>query len=270
MTSSDNAAQFEGNTVQDKYSLHGKTALITGSGRGIGRGLALAFAKAGANVIVLDIIEDNIDETIKEIKEVGKVDAFPYVADLSKTEQIEGHVQSIEDQFGHIDILVNNAGIQVRKPALEFTLEEWNRVISIHLTASFILAKSIAKGIIKRKAEGSIINLASLNSFMAVPNIIAYTTAKSGIAGLTRSMAVEWSRYNINVNAIAPGFCRTALTEQLFQDEEKRQWVMSRIPLRRLADPENDLGYVAVFLASKASQYIVGQVIYVDGGWLAS
>jgi gluconate 5-dehydrogenase len=171
--------------------------------------------------------------------------------------------------LGKIDILINNAGIQVRKPALDFTLEEWNSVINIHLTASFAMAHAIVPGMIER-GGGKIINIASLNCVMAVPNIIAYTAAKSGVAGLTRSMAVEWSQYNIRANAIGPGFTRTKLTEKLFQDPVKTKWVMDRIPMKRLVDPENDLGYVAVFLASDASSYLTGQVIYVDGGWLAS
>ncbi len=260
----------EEDAIKARYSLQGKTVLITGAGRGIGRGISLAFAKTGANVVILDIVEENIIDTVNQIKTVSCAEAYPFMADLGKTEFIDKYVDEITEKYGKVDVLVNNAGVQVRKPALDFTAEEWNRVITIHLTASFLLSRSVARKMIERKEGGSIINIASLNTSMAVPNIIAYTAAKSGIAGLTRSMAVEWTKYGIRVNAIAPGFCRTALTEKLFQDEEKRSWVMNRIPLNRLADPEDDLGYVAVFLASKASQYIIGQIIYVDGGWLAS
>ena len=165
--------------------------------------------------------------------------------------------------------MINNVGIQVRKPALEFTLEEWNSVLNIHLTVSFAMAQAVVPGMIKQ-GGGKIINIASINGVIAVPNTIAYTAAKSGLAGLTRAMAVEWSQFNVRTNAIGPGYCRTELTEKLFQDPKKSEWVMSRIPMKRLAEPENDLGYVAVFLASEASAYINGQVIYVDGGWLAS
>jgi len=165
--------------------------------------------------------------------------------------------------------LINNAGIQVRKPALEFTLEEWSDVITLHLTVSFFMAHAVVPGMIQL-GGGKIINIASINSMMAVPNVIAYTAAKSGVAGLTRSMAVEWSQYNIRANAIGPGFFRTKLTEKLFEDEEKTKWVIGRTPMNRLGEPENDLGYVAVFLASEASSYITGQTIFVDGGWLAS
>ena len=255
--------------LKEKFSLEGQTALITGSGRGIGKGLATALAKAGADIVVLDIVEENVRETAKSLESITGIKAYPCVADLSKIEMIPKYVQDILGDCGKIDILINNAGIQVRKPALEFTLEEWNRVVTIHLTASFAMAHAVVPGMIER-GGGKIINVASLNCVMAVPHIIAYTAAKSGVAGLTRSMAIEWSQYNIRANAIGPGFCRTALTEKLFQDPEKVKWVMDRIPMKRLVEPENDLGYVVVFLASEASCYITGQIIFVDGGWLAS
>ena len=255
--------------LREKFSLEGQTALITGSGRGIGKGLATALAKAGADIVVLDIVEENVLETVKFLESTAGIKAYPYVGDLSKSDMIPQYVRDILHECGKIDILVNNAGVQVRKPALEFTLEDWNRVLTIHLTASFAMAHAIVPGMIER-GGGKIINIASINCFMAVPNIIAYTAAKSGVAGLTRSMAVEWSQYNIRANAIGPGFARTQLTEKLFQDPVKTKWVMDRIPMKRLVEPEDDLGYVAVFLASDASRYITGQVIFVDGGWLAS
>jgi NAD(P)-dependent dehydrogenase (short-subunit alcohol dehydrogenase family) len=255
--------------LKEKFSLEGQTALVTGSGRGIGKGLATALAKAGADIVVLDIIEENARETAESLESTAGIKAYPYVGDLSKADMIPKYVKEILRHCGKIDILVNNAGVQVRKPALEFTLEEWNTVVTVHLTASFAMAHAIVPGMIER-GGGKIINISSLNCVMAVPNIIAYTAAKSGVAGLTRSMAVEWTQYNIRANAIGPGFSRTKLTEKLFQDPEKTKWVMGRIPMKRLVEPEDDLGYVAVFLASDASRYITGQVIFVDGGWLAS
>jgi 2-deoxy-D-gluconate 3-dehydrogenase len=252
-----------------KFSLEGKTAVITGAGRGIGRGLAIALAKAGANIVVVDIIEENAEETAALLVSKTGIKAYAYMADLSDARRIKDYVGDILDTCGAIDILINNAGIQVRKPALEFTLEEWNSVLNIHLTASFVMAQAVVPGML-RQGGGRIVNIASINGVIAVPNTIAYSAAKSGLAGLTRAMAVEWSQFNIRANAIGPGYCRTELTEKLFQDRERSEWVVSRIPMKRLADPENDLGYVAVFLASEASAYINGQVIYVDGGWLAA
>jgi NAD(P)-dependent dehydrogenase (short-subunit alcohol dehydrogenase family) len=253
----------------EKFSLEGQTALVTGAGRGIGRGMAIALARAGASIVVVDIIEQNAKETTQFLKSNIGVNAYYHIADLSKTKMIKDYVKDILGQCGKINILVNNAGIQVRKAALDISIDEWNSVLNIHLTTSFAMAQAVVPGMIGQ-GGGRIINIASINGVIAVPHTIAYTTAKSGLAGLTRSMAVEWSGFNVRVNAIGPGYCRTDLTEKLFQDSEKSKWVMSRIPVKRLAEPENDLGYVAVFLASESSSYINGQVIYVDGGWLAS
>jgi len=252
-----------------RFSLEGQTAVITGAGRGIGRGLAMALAKAGANIVVLDVIEENAKNTAALLVSETGTRAFPYVADLRSPHRAKEYVKDILGECGKIDIVINNAGIQVRKPALEFTLEEWNSVLDIHLTASFAMAQAVVPGMIKQ-GGGKIINIASINGVIGIPDTIAYTAAKSGLAGLTRAMAVEWSRFNVRANAIGPGYCRTELTENLLQDPQNSAWVMGRIPMKRLAEPENDLGYVAVFLASEASAYINGQVIYVDGGWLAS
>jgi 2-dehydro-3-deoxy-D-gluconate 5-dehydrogenase len=252
-----------------RFSLDGQTALITGAGRGIGRGLAIALAKAGANIVVVDLQEEAAKDTAALLVSTLGVKSYPHVADLRNPHLVKDHVRDILGECGKIDILINNAGIQVRKPALEFTLEEWNSVLTIHLTASFAMAQAIVPGMVTQ-GGGKIINIASINGVIAIPNTIAYTAAKSGLAGLTRSMAVEWSQFHVRTNAIAPGYCRTELTEKLFQDPQKSEWVMGRIPMKRLAEPENDLGYVAVFLASDASAYVNGQVIYVDGGWLAA
>jgi 2-dehydro-3-deoxy-D-gluconate 5-dehydrogenase len=252
-----------------KFSLEGQTAVITGGARGIGRGLAMALAKAGANIVLVDLLEEEAKKTAALLISTAGIKAYPYVADLSKPQMIKDHVKGMLAECGRIDILINNAGIQVRKPALEFTLEEWTSVLGIHLTASFAMAQAVVPGMIAQ-GGGKIINIASINGAIGISNTMAYTAAKSGLAGLTRAMAVEWSQFNLRTNAIGPGYCRTELTEKLFQDPRKSEWVMSRIPAKRLAEPENDLGYVAVFLASEASAYINGQVIYVDGGWLAS
>jgi NAD(P)-dependent dehydrogenase (short-subunit alcohol dehydrogenase family) len=252
-----------------RFSLEGQTAVITGGARGIGKGLAMALARAGANIVVMDLLEEEAQKTAALLVSTAGVKAYPHVADLSRPHLIKEHVEAILRECGRIDILINNAGIQVRKPALEFTLEEWNSVLNIHLTASFAMAQAVVPGM-ERQGGGKIINIASINNVIAIPHTIAYTAAKSGLAGLTRAMAVEWSQYKVRTNAIGPGYCRTELTEKLFQDPRKGEWVMSRIPLKRLAEPEHDLGYVAVFLASEASAYINGQVIYVDGGWLAA
>jgi len=255
--------------IDSAFSLEGKTAVITGSARGIGLGIATALSKAGAEVVIWDIDMESAEKSARSIKDITGNRTYSYAGDITKKENIKGYIGDIASICGKIDILVNNAGVQVRKPALEFTIEEWDRVITTHLTGSFLIAQAVVPHMIKNNG-GRIINLGSLNCFMAVPNIIAYTSAKSGIAGLTRSMCVEWAQYNINTNAIAPGFVETELTRKLFETPGKRDWVMGRIPMKTLADPERDLGYLAVFLSSEASRYINGQIIYSDGGWMAS
>jgi NAD(P)-dependent dehydrogenase (short-subunit alcohol dehydrogenase family) len=250
------------------FSLKGRTALVTGAGRGIGRGIATAMARCGADVIVLDVDAGAAESTAADIASLAGVRTWAEQADLLQPARVPEVAARIAGRCGDADILVNNAGLQVRKPALEFTWDEWNRVLTIHLSASFMMAQALAPGMIRR-GRGAVVNIASLNSVMAVPNIVAYTAAKSGVAGLTRSLAVEWAQHNIRVNAIGPGWTRTALTEPLLAVDAKREAVMSRIPMRRFAEPEADLGYVAVFLASEAAAYITGQVVYVDGGWLA-
>lgn len=255
--------------LESAFSLQGQTAVVTGGARGIGMAIATSMAKAGSNIVIWDIQEELARETARRIAEEQGVKAWHYASDITQKGEIKGDVERILAMAGEVTILVNNAGVQVRKPALEFTAEEWTRVIDTHLSATFFITQAFIPHFASR-GGGRIINLGSLNCVMAVPNIIAYTAAKSGIAGLTRSMCVEWANLGVNVNALGPGFVETELTRNLFSNPEKRAWVMGRIPMKRLADPEDDLGRVAVFLASPASSYINGQVVYVDGGWLAN
>jgi len=255
--------------LESGFSLEGQTAVITGGARGIGMAIATSMAKAGANVVIWDIQEELAKDTASRIADSYGVKTWYFCSDITRTAEIKGDVEKILSMVEKVTILVNNAGVQVRKPALDFTVEEWNRVIETHLSATFFISQAFIPHM-AAQGGGRIINLGSLNCVMAVPNIIAYTAAKSGIAGLTRSMCVEWAALGININAIGPGFVETELTKNLFSNPEKRDWVMGRIPMKRLADPENDLGRVAVFLAAPASSYINGQVVYVDGGWLAN
>ncbi len=255
--------------LEKAFSLRGQTAVVTGGARGIGMAIANSMAKAGSNVVIWDIQEELAEETTARIAKDYGVKTWHYASDITRKAEIKGDVEKILTMAGEVTILVNNAGVQVRKPALDFTVDEWTRVVETHLSATFFISQAFIPHF-AAKGGGRIINLGSLNCAMAVPNIIAYTAAKSGIAGLTRSMCVEWANLGVNVNALGPGFVETELTRNLFSNPEKRAWVMGRIPMKRLADPEDDLGRVAVFLAAPASSYINGQVIYVDGGWLAN
>ena len=176
-------------------------------------------------------------------------------------------MQSVYQDKGHIDILVNNAGFIIRKMALDYTAEDWERQLDVNLKGAFFMAQAVAK-IMKEKGGGKIINTLSLTSFIGLQNAPGYGISRGGLLSMTRTLAIEWAKYGIHVNAIAPGYFKTNQTAPLFADEQRVEWMLSRIPLGRAGIPD-DLAGVAVFLASPASDYMTGQAIVVDGGWLA-
>jgi gluconate 5-dehydrogenase len=249
------------------FDLKGKVALVTGSGRGIGFVLGGGLAKAGATVILNDIDPAALDTAVGKLRGEG-LDAEGVAFDVTKTEAVNAGVADIESRFGQIDILVNNAGIQRRYPLEEFPDAEWRAVIDLDLMAPFVVSRAVVKGMIARKA-GKIINICSLQSTVTRPTIAAYTAAKGGLALLTKSMAVEWARHNIQSNGIGPGYFKTEMTERLWKDVAFDAWLCGRVPAGRWGDPQELVG-TAVFLASAASSYVNGQVIYVEGGLLAA
>jgi 2-deoxy-D-gluconate 3-dehydrogenase len=252
--------------LESLFSLKGQVAIVTGGGRGLGRAMATALAGAGADVALVSRTEGQLNDAVREIRQKGgKADSFP--ADISKVEEIPGLVQSIQGSKGRIDILVNNAGFIIRKSALDFTLEDWDRQLDINLKAAYFMAQAVGK-IMKEQGRGKIINTASLTSFIGLKNAPGYGISRGGMVSMTRSLAVEWAQFRINVNAIAPGYIKTHQTAALFADEKRVEWMLSRIPLGRTGLPE-DLAGTAVFLASPASDYITGQTIILDGGWMA-
>ncbi|WP_307277008.1 SDR family oxidoreductase [Arthrobacter sp. W4I7] len=250
----------------DKFSLAGKRALVTGAGRGLGRATAEGLAAAGAKVAL-------VSRTSAEIEEVAAAIGANAVAcpgDISATAAIPGMLDEIEKKLGGaIDVVLHAAGVQHRQPAQDFDPAEWDRVINVNLTAPFLLSQQIGKRQIQRGMEGSHIFIGSLSSHISLPDVVAYTASKSGIYGLIRNLSTEWSRYGIRVNGIGPGYFRTKLTEAVFADPERQQQLMDRIPMQRFGDPE-DLAGAAVFLASPAAGYVTGQLLMVDGGWIAS
>lgn len=249
------------------FSLHGKVSVVTGAGRGLGHGIAHALAGAGSDLTVVSRSMHELQRISQEIITETKQKVLPLSLDLTKEGEIERLVSTVLEEFGRIDILVNNAGTTVRKPFLEVTQKEFDDVVHLNLRAVFFLTQAVVKEMMKQE-KGKIINIASLGSQIGLRNISVYTATKGGIASLTRTLALELARYNINVNAIAPGYYRTQLTEALFRDEDGYRWVLSRIPLGRVGVPD-DLAGAAIFLASPASDYVTGQVVFVDGGWLA-
>ncbi len=248
---------------KDLFDLKGKTALVTGSSRGIGFTLARGLREAGATVV----LNGRNEETLKLASEkLGGV--YYCVFDVTNPAQVERGVREIEERYGSIDILINNAGIQIRSPLEEFDEDDWDRVLNVNLKGVFIVSKYVVRGMISKR-RGKIINICSLMSEVSRPTVAPYTASKGGVRMLTRAMAVEWGRYNIQVNGIGPGYIVTEMTKPLIARKDFDSWVKSRTPAGRWGKPEELIG-TAVFLASKASDFINGQIIYVDGGILAS
>ena len=252
--------------MNELFSLEGRIALVTGSAQGLGYTIARGMLDAGAKVVLSDVSAAPLMLAQATLRAEG-YEAPAYVFDISDERAVTEAVSAIEREVGPIHILVNNAGIHRRNPLIEMPVEDWRRVIDVNLSGAFIVGRAVARGMIARR-RGKIINIASINARMVRPNIGNYCAAKGGIVTLTKSMATEWGEYNINVNAIGPGYFLTDLTRPLSEDEAFDAWVKSEVPLRRWGRP-GDLVGLAVMLASPASDYISGQTIYVDGGWQA-
>lgn len=238
------------------FSLAGKTALVTGANTGIGQATAIAMGRAGATVICAG--RRSCAETVSQIANGREI-----ILDLSDP-------MAARDVFSEnrIDILVNNAGIIRRRDAVDFSESDWDDVVDINLKALFFTSQSFGRAVFERKGTGSIVNIASLLSFQGGIRVVAYTAAKHGVAGITKTLANEWSAKGINVNAIAPGYIATNNTEALRNDPARNQAILERIPAGRWGEPD-DIGEAAVFLASPAAKYIQGTILNVDGGWLA-
>lgn len=252
--------------ILDKFSLNGKSALITGASRGIGKAIAEALAEAGAEVTITSRNMNALQETLRKIAWLGGK-GYAIDGDLLKEEDINRIVNFALEKMGKIDILVNAAGAIHREKAENYSLEKWDEIVNLNLRSVFIITQLVARSMIERKIQGSIINIASLMSFAAGINICAYAASKGGLAQLTKELANEWGKYGIRVNAIAPGYIETELTEALRKDPERNERILSRIALGRWGKPE-DLKGIAIFLASEASSYATGSIFLIDGGWL--
>jgi len=251
----------------DIFRLDGKIALITGASYGIGMAIAKAFASAGATIVFNDIKQDMVDNAIKNYAADG-IDAKGYVFDVTDEEMVNSSIKKINAEVGIIDILVNNAGIIKRIPALEMTAEEFRQVIDIDLNGPFIMSKAVAPGMIK-KGAGKIINICSLMSELGRETVSAYAAAKGGLKMLTRNLASEWGEFNIQVNGIGPGYIATPQTAPLrVEGHPFNSFILGRTPAGRWGTTE-DLEGPAVFLASKASDFVNGHILFVDGGIIA-
>jgi 2-deoxy-D-gluconate 3-dehydrogenase len=249
------------------FDLSGKVALVTGASRGLGAGMARALAAAGADLALASRTVDDLHRVADEIRGMGQK-ALVVPVDLSQVSQVRAMVVAAETHYGQIDILLNNAGFNIRKPALEVSEEDWDGLHAVNLKAVFFASQAAAPGMIAR-GGGKIINVASLTTVLGFPNQSVYGASRGGVGQLTKALAVEWAQHRINVNAIGPGYYETAQTRPLFEDPEKRAWIQKRIPLGRTGVPE-DLAGTLLFLASSASDYVTGQILFVDGGWLAA
>ena len=251
--------------ILDKFRLDNKIALVTGASAGLGAAIAIALAEAGADVACHGNTRSP-DGTCDAITSRGRV-AHPVTGDLSDPKAAKDLFEKTNEHFGRIDILINNAGTIRRAPAVDYSDEDWATVIEVNLSSVFRLSKLVGKQMIDNGRGGKIVNIASLLSFQGGITVPAYAASKGGVAQLTKALANEWAKHNINVNAIAPGYIRTTNTAALQADETRNRQILERIPAGRWGEPR-DLAGAAVFLSSSASDYIHGHILSVDGGWM--
>ena len=252
--------------ILDEFKLDGRVALVTGASSGLGQAMAVALAEAGADVACHGRAADAVEETCRLIEGIGRrtVAAEGEMSDKDVPTRL---IDNVVAEFGRIDILINNAGTIRRAPAVEYSEEEWSTVLEVNLSSVFRLSQAAGRRMIMQ-GSGKIVNIASLLSFQGGITVPAYTASKAGVAGLTKALANEWAKFNVNVNAIAPGYMSTKNTAPLRADETRNRQILERIPAGRWGESD-DLAGAVVFLSSTASDYMQGHVLVVDGGWMA-
>lgn len=255
-------------SLNEMFSLKGKTAIVIGGSKGIGKGMAEGLAAAGATVVICSRKQGDLDLAAADITEKTGSEVVGIATDITSVKACEDLVAEVDRRYGHIDILVNAAGVNARKSVLEFTEEDWDKVQNVQLKYVFFMGQAVAKHMVEKGIRGKIINTASISSVIGLKNMISYCAAKGGIVQMTKGMAVELAPYGICVNAMAPGYTSTEMTAPLFSNPERVAEMMTRIPQKRFGVPEDYAGIV-VYLASPAADYITGQLVTVDGGWLA-
>lgn len=251
--------------ILNAFSLQDKIAVVSGCNTGLGQAMALGLAEAGCNIVGINQVEP--DETIKQVTALGRC-FLSLKADLRNIDAIPALLDSAIAYFDRIDILVNNAGMIRREDAINFSEQDWDDVMDLNIKSLFFMSQAAARHFIAQGNGGKIINIASMLSFQGGIRVPSYTASKSGVMGITRLLANEWAKHRINVNAIAPGYMATDNTQQLRADAKRSAEILDRIPAGRWGKPEDLMGPV-VFLASRASDYMNGYTIAVDGGWLS-
>lgn len=246
--------------------LNNKTIIVTGGSKGIGKDIALTFARLNANVVISGRNKSALDETLKELKQYNDK-CISVSGDLSNIDEVRKLIDTTAATFGSIDVLINNAGVNIAKPALEVTEEDWDTVLDLNLKTAFFASQAAAKYMINQKS-GRIINISSQMAFVGYMKRAAYCSSKGGLVQLTKALAVEWAPAGIRVNAVAPTFIETELTTKMFEDKEFKKDVDSRILLDGLSQPE-DISGAVLYLASNLANFVTGETIKVDGGWTA-
>jgi 2-deoxy-D-gluconate 3-dehydrogenase len=246
------------------FDITGKVAIVTGASRGLGRAIAIGLAEAGADIVATDMLD--VEETVQDVRKNGR-GALGLTVDVTNKNDIEGMVRGTLDRFDKIDILVNNAGIYRTAPSETMSEEDWDSVVDINLKGEFLCAQEAGK-VMMRAKSGKIVNISSVAGQFASAQSVSYCASKAGIILMTKTLAVEWARYNIQVNAICPGVFVTPMTENLLEDKNFRSMIEARVPAARPGKPEELVG-AAVFLSSKASDYMTGHALVIDGGWTA-
>jgi len=253
--------------VKNIFNIKDRVALITGATGALGNTFARSLAEHGARVILNGRNKEKLDKEVLKLKDEG-LNVYSYSFDVTNSTQVNSAIERVEQEVGPVEILVNNAGINLRAPLDEFSEDDWNAVISTNLTGAYIVAKAVVKSMIK-KNSGKIINIGSVQCELGRPTIAPYAASKGGLKMLTKGMATDWAKHNIQVNGIGPGYFKTELTKPLYENPEFDSWLCGRTPSNRWGEPEELIGAL-LFLSSPASSYTNGQMIYVDGGLLAS
>jgi NAD(P)-dependent dehydrogenase (short-subunit alcohol dehydrogenase family) len=266
MTDLEKVAGLAPSTLE-RFRLDGKVALVVGGTKGLGQAMALALAAAGADVCVASRGPDGLEDTRAAIEALGRR-SRSFAVDVSREEDVTEMMAAIVKDFGGLDILVNSQGMNILKPIAEYDVDDWQRVIDVNVKSVFLCCKHAAR-IMLKKGKGKIINISSVRGFQGRAEDPAYAPSKGAVNQMTRSMAIEWGPKGINVNGIAPVFTLTAISASFLADPAKKNWVMSRIPMKRLGELDDLFGPV-VFLASEASNFVNGHTLPVDGGWLGA
>jgi NAD(P)-dependent dehydrogenase (short-subunit alcohol dehydrogenase family) len=248
------------------FSLENRVAVITGGNRGLGRAIALALAEAGADIVIVGRNKEKNNEVAAEVKKYGRT-AISFATDLRDIPAINRMVEEVVKQFGKLDIFVNNAGVSHTQLALEISEKDWDQVMDLNVKSLFFCCQAAAK-VMKEQGYGKIINIASVAGAVGDMGIAPYTASKAAVINVTRSLALEWVRHGIQVNAIGPAYIETDMNSQELSNPNVRSKIVGKTPMKRLGEPD-ELAGVVILLASDASSYMTGQTIYVDGGWLA-